>query len=630
MRLINTHTLDLEDFVGREIPRYAILSHTWEDGQEVSFQEWQDRQIVSFKTGYSKIQNACEQARLSDLDYIWVDTNCIDKSSSAELSEAINSMFDWYERSEVCFVYLADVMLAVEGKEFPLAPTSRRKPPEHSPLSDARWFTRGWTLQELLAPDKLIFVSGNWQEIGRIDKSRKVSRNHSVQQFIGDVSKVTGIGIPYLFGLKSRHEASIALRMSWAASRKTTRVEDTAYCLFGLFNINMPLLYGEGAKAFQRLQQEIMKVSTDQSIFAWEWATDLTLLQGEVSFIAPSPSCFAKSADFVQLEDRFRSIAASTFTLTNTGLTLRLSIHNMPRTGLAFALLECSHRFYSKIDEYRLCIPVRLGPKSADGTHMCERLEWPPLPLCIAFFSPELHQLHIPRKAPRPHTNFEGLPAEFIHRDGTGLSGCSVFLLFPPSKHPYTIRSICPSHSSRGGLKGMKYDTIGMFEFHSWVLTKEYEYVSAIVQIEHQNRTVWIHLKVCQDEHFVFKACRILKTGRRPPLAASVGIFSNAPWQQEYTMQDALSSMERRRSMWFDKEQEGDWLVEMGAQAVDSSGMVTVPVYINCGRAKRGDRAREGEVDLCRRQTDSTGGRNANDIGELARSFRNLFRARTL
>ncbi|CAJ2513719.1 Uu.00g018380.m01.CDS01 [Anthostomella pinea] len=143
MRLINTHTLDLEDY-NKDIPPYAILSRTWEDGEEVTFQEWhRDRVGVSPKPGFTKICNVCEQAQLAGLAYVWVDTNCINKSSSAELSEAINSMFVWYERADVCFVYLSDVTSTFVdeelGEEGPSpSPLSVSKAKKHSSISSAR------------------------------------------------------------------------------------------------------------------------------------------------------------------------------------------------------------------------------------------------------------------------------------------------------------------------------------------------------------------------------------------------------------------------------------------------------------------------------------------------------------
>ncbi|KAI0022651.1 heterokaryon incompatibility protein-domain-containing protein [Xylariomycetidae sp. FL0641] len=283
MRLIHTKTLELEDF-SHGIPPYAILSHTWEYDQEISFQEWQqDRHNVCDRTGYTKIQNACAQAQQRGLDYLWVDTNCIDKSSSAELSEAINSMFSWYQQTQVCFVYLSDVTTTAAATLPAQSMTCGEEPPppQHSPLSEARWWSRGWTLQELLAPNKLVFFSGSWEPIGVINKADgATSKNTPYQDFTTSVSAITGIGRVFLLGLQSLSEASIALRMSWAASRVTTRVEDMSYCLMGLFGINMPLLYGEGERAFQRLQHLIMGVSTDQSIFAWEWTQNTSYKEG--------------------------------------------------------------------------------------------------------------------------------------------------------------------------------------------------------------------------------------------------------------------------------------------------------------------------------------------------------------
>jgi hypothetical protein len=138
MWLIDTKSLELKYSLGKAIPLYAILSHTWGDG-ESTFQDWQDLRKASQKTGFAKIKSACAQAQADGLGYIWVDTNCIDKSSSAELSKAINSMFAWYKDSHVCYVYLADV-------------EDMKKAKFKDSLRKSRWFTRGWTLQELLAP----------------------------------------------------------------------------------------------------------------------------------------------------------------------------------------------------------------------------------------------------------------------------------------------------------------------------------------------------------------------------------------------------------------------------------------------------------------------------------------------
>jgi hypothetical protein len=253
MRLINCKTLNLEEFFGDKIPRYAILSHTWGD-EEVSFAELSLNQAATAtRAGYQKIVFTCKQAREDGLEYAWVDTCCIDKSSSAELSEAINSMFTWYKNAVVCYAYLADVSKANVDEEF----------------SKSRWFTRGWTLQELLAPAGVTFYSRSW--IKMCTKENQAER----------IAEITGIDIAVLLGAPeyggktaSLGSFCVAKRMSWASNRETTRAEDMAYCLLGIFDVNMPLLYGEDSRAFLRLQKEIINRFDDDSILAWGLETE--------------------------------------------------------------------------------------------------------------------------------------------------------------------------------------------------------------------------------------------------------------------------------------------------------------------------------------------------------------------
>ncbi|KUJ07564.1 HET-domain-containing protein, partial [Mollisia scopiformis] len=260
MWLIHTRSLELKYFVGDNIPPYAILYHTWGD-EEVTFQDWQDLEKASQKKGFAKIQSACAQALGDRLSYIWVDTNCIDKSSSAELSEAINSMFAWYSDSQICYVYLADVE---DLQKF------------LSSFCGSRWFTRGWTLQELLAPRAIRFLAQNWKPIEWQGYACDTvmnpwERSHKSRQrlILRLLAHRTGIELKAILYSESVMSSSIVERMSWMKGRETTREEDLSYCLLGIFDINMPLLYGEGSKAFMRLQEEIIKQSTDQSLFAW-------------------------------------------------------------------------------------------------------------------------------------------------------------------------------------------------------------------------------------------------------------------------------------------------------------------------------------------------------------------------
>ncbi len=241
MRLLNAKTLKLHSFQESEAPRYAILSHTWHD-EEVLFEDLQDMSRASKKAGFAKIKFCCEQALKEDIEFVWVDTCCIDKSSSAELSEAINSMYRWYQKARICYAYLRDVSMPEDGEV---------------DIKGSLWFQRAWTLQELLAPRQLIFFSSDWKVVG------------SKQEKISTISEATGIDDDYLIYGQLKM-ASIAKRMSWAANRMATRAEDIAYSLFGIFDVQMPLLYGEGLpKASRRLQEEIMKYSDDNTLFAW-------------------------------------------------------------------------------------------------------------------------------------------------------------------------------------------------------------------------------------------------------------------------------------------------------------------------------------------------------------------------
>jgi hypothetical protein len=215
-------------------PRYAILSHTWGAmAEEVTFRDLIDGTSKT-KVGYDKIRFCGEQARRDGLQYFWVDTCCIDKANSSELQEAINSMFNWYHDATKCYVYLSDV--------------SAFDSDENHHFSASRWFTRGWTLQELIAPQTVEFFSKERCPLG--DKK-------SLEQ---ELHQITGIALEALRGDRPLQEFSVHDRMSWAKNRETTRQEDAAYCLLGIFDMHMPLIYGEGRqKALIRLRKEIQE-----------------------------------------------------------------------------------------------------------------------------------------------------------------------------------------------------------------------------------------------------------------------------------------------------------------------------------------------------------------------------------
>lgn len=231
------------EFFGQNIPRYAILSHTWgADNDEVTFKDLADG-VGQSKSGYSKISFCGKQAAKDGLKFIWVDTCCIDKSSSAELHEAINSMFRWYTNAAKCYAFLSDVSISSSTG---VNPSSQKIPT----IQYSRWFTRSWTLQELLAPISIEFFSVEGQKVGDRDS------------LVQEIHNVTGISIRALQG-SPLAQFSIDERLSWAKGRKAKREEDAAYSLLGIFDIHMPLIYGEGRqKAFIRLHREIEQSST--------------------------------------------------------------------------------------------------------------------------------------------------------------------------------------------------------------------------------------------------------------------------------------------------------------------------------------------------------------------------------
>jgi ankyrin repeat protein len=253
MRLLqirDSGDLSLVECVGT-IPPYAILSHTWgPSSEEVSYQDMMNGTAME-KSTYGKFTFCIEQATKDNLAYFWIDTCCIDKSSSAELSESITSMFRWYQNSARCYVYLQDVSTRKRKADFELHTSAWE-----SAFRTSRWFTRGWTLQELLAPSTVVFYSTEGQPLG--DKL-------SLEQVIHEITNIPILairGIPL-------HEFMVEERMSWTKRRHTTREEDGAYCLLGIFGISMSAIYGEGREcAFRRLNREIEEARkrTDREI----------------------------------------------------------------------------------------------------------------------------------------------------------------------------------------------------------------------------------------------------------------------------------------------------------------------------------------------------------------------------
>ncbi|KAF2256582.1 hypothetical protein BU26DRAFT_513392 [Trematosphaeria pertusa] len=285
MRLINCVTLQFEEFIGKQIPPYAILSHTWE-AHEISFNDYCGVEELRQKLGSEKIFKTCELARNDGYAWVWIDTCCIDKSSS---------VFKWYRRSARCYVYLSDFRL----------------PGRATDISRCRWFTRGWTLQELIAPRDVRFYDAQWQLFG------------TKEGLAYTLDDITGISSLVIRGSLPLNSIPVATRMSWAARRETTREEDIAYCLFGIFNVNLPLLYGEGKKAFLRLQEQIIKQTNDLTLFAWRAERNTLLRRG---IMAESPQEFAGYRWYFGADT-----CGPEFSITNKGLKITCDLLRWPK-----------------------------------------------------------------------------------------------------------------------------------------------------------------------------------------------------------------------------------------------------------------------------------------------------------
>lgn len=366
---------------------------------EVSYDDWQflhDGRSREPRFGYLKIRKACQQAKEDGLKYLWADTNCIDKTNSAELSEAINSMYSWYLNSTICYAYMFDVLIPDTASWPAGTPLTKYQGPSFDAFRKSRWFRRGWTLQELLAPKRVRFYSRDWTPIG------------TKRDMASLLAEITRVNEKYLLYAEDIRSASIAHRMAAVADRITTRPEDIAYCLLGLFDVNMPLLYGEGAMAFVRLQEEIMKVSDDHSIFAWTWIAELasktgiqtvlashgrlslgykpnfplnrveSLLRNPMrrsvtrpTLLALDPACFFDASTVPILKP---SGSLGIFTMMNIGLSISLPIFSHPSKKLFFAVIHDEENFkndtrtvltipltpqYQNQDRWtRTCIPV--------------------------------------------------------------------------------------------------------------------------------------------------------------------------------------------------------------------------------------------------------------------------------
>ena len=367
MRLINIKAfLEREEVMskGRQVNRrckvlefrddnttaYAILSHRWVEDTEVDYEEMvglakmdvEERDEIRQRLGYRKIWDTCQQAKKDGYEWVWVDTCCIDKRSSAELSEAINSMYRWYENSRVCYAYLHDIL-------DPSFPTRSNKDIYPNSNGWPEWFSRGWTLQEMIAPRDVQFFNKHWGPIG--DKPCLAAM----------LEYITRVPQRILTHGLTGNRPCVAQIMSWAANRMTTRVEDRAYSLMGLLDVNMPMLYGEGQKAFHRLQLEIIRSSNDQSIFVWDLGGEWT---GNI--LANDPKCFERcSAMELMNHDEFIGSLKEYIPAEELPLIQEDCFGTFPITNRGIHIWMLLDRYHSSDSVFKVVLPCRVRPQAA-------------------------------------------------------------------------------------------------------------------------------------------------------------------------------------------------------------------------------------------------------------------------
>ncbi|KAK7441752.1 37S ribosomal protein S22 [Stygiomarasmius scandens] len=240
-RLIRTRSLKLVEFSKyRRIPPYAILSHRWIHGEEITFQEFKKLGAeTKSKPGFDKIRNACQQALKDGLRYIWIDTCCINEGDHDDVVRNIRSMYAYYQNSQVCYTYLVDVdAVSLTGA---------------GSFRNSKWFHRGWTLQELLAPRQVIFFNKDWERIG------------SKHDLRSEIASVTTIPQEVLSGERPIHDVDPLRRMTWAVGRETTKPQDQAYCLLGLLGVSIDPDYGEDVRvSFERLRMVFVQAHPER------------------------------------------------------------------------------------------------------------------------------------------------------------------------------------------------------------------------------------------------------------------------------------------------------------------------------------------------------------------------------
>ncbi|KAF9473480.1 hypothetical protein BDN70DRAFT_867329 [Pholiota conissans] len=344
---------------------YAILSHTWlQSSPEVTYNNWMNGDDLDLShEGYRKLVNFCCIAEAEDaVTFGWMDTVCIDKSSSSELDESIRSMYKWYENAKICITYLADTSSIND-------------------MATDRWFTRGWTLQELIAPKRLNFYSRDWKRV----KSNATHNDKKITEIQEIIFNATGIARHHIENLGF---ASIPTKMQWAAKRQVTRSEDASYSLMGLFGVNMSIAYGEGPKrAFARLVNEIINATPDKDILdIFDFGVGPGAFDGIFhEFLPSNPKAYLDSSNF----NFSRGQLTKPLVMTHLGLRI-------PVLLLQAAPGSSSSKKYTSIGDY-FAHPVEYTDYGGRKYLNILDISWQDKPLVknVSFYGPSQHRVAV-------------------------------------------------------------------------------------------------------------------------------------------------------------------------------------------------------------------------------------------
>ncbi|KAJ8519460.1 hypothetical protein ONZ45_g3573 [Pleurotus djamor] len=326
--------------------RYAILSHTWANRElgfrDVNVEGGMGVGSLEKKEGYAKLDGMCRVAGEFMCRYVWFDAVCIDKSNTMEMEETIHSMWKWYQNAYICIVHLSNTNLKLPSypANSSVSPTGprRRGDSKRKQLKEDPWFRRGWTLPELLAPKRIKFYLGDWtkmdQRVGRRFDICRVQEEgfdfgaEYVQflRLVADAATVPVCAVKQ-FSLRTHSAPEV---FHWISKRITTRPEDLSYCLMGMLDIHIPIIYGEGHEnAFYRLQSACLQSSPSRLIFHW-----FGMPSPKNSMIAADPSAFKHTGTYEgyvdgQLLFRDHMDIDTSFVLTNAGLRMMVTLFDV-------------------------------------------------------------------------------------------------------------------------------------------------------------------------------------------------------------------------------------------------------------------------------------------------------------